>query len=107
MDENSIIGNNIRIAREHKGYTQEQLAEKLNTSSKFVSMAERGASGLSVSSMINLCKVLDIEPNSLFSGIINYNNDVDKQIINNLSLLSNEDKDFILNTITFIRSKRS
>ena len=107
MEENSIIGNNIRVAREHKGYTQEQLAEKLNTSSKFVSMAERGASGLSISSMINLCKVLDIEPNSLFSGVINYSNDVDKQIINNLSLLSNEDKDFILNTITFIKSRMS
>ncbi len=106
MNENSIIGNNIRIAREHKNYTQEQLAEKLNTSSKFISMAERGASGLSISSIINLCKVLDIEPNSLFNGIINYYNDVDKHIINSLSLLSDEDKNFILNVITFIKSKK-
>ena len=37
-----IIGNNIRIARIQKHYTQQQLAEKLNISDKFISMIERG-----------------------------------------------------------------
>ena len=45
MDENlnilQIIGENIRIARTQKGYTQGKLAELLNTSDKFISMLER------------------------------------------------------------------
>ena len=45
MNENKrilqIMGENIRIARLQKGYTQSKLAELLNTSDKFISMAER------------------------------------------------------------------
>ena len=35
-----IIGNNIKIARNQKNYTQSKLAEKLNVSDKFISLAE-------------------------------------------------------------------
>ena len=48
MNENvnilKVIGDNIRIARTQKGFTQSKLAELLNTSDKFISMTERGAS---------------------------------------------------------------
>ena len=44
MDENKevlqIIGNNIKTARKQKILTQSQLAEKLNVSDKFISLAE-------------------------------------------------------------------
>ena len=102
-----IIGNNIRQAREHKNYTQEQLAEQLNTSSKFISMVERGLSGLSIASIVDLCKVLDIEPNSFFNGIINYNNEEDSYIVNALSTLSMEDKDFIISVINYVMNRNS
>lgn len=36
-----IIGNNIKTARTNKKLTQSQLAEKLDVSDKFISMAER------------------------------------------------------------------
>ena len=32
------IGQNLKNARNSKGYTQEQMAEQLNVSSKFISM---------------------------------------------------------------------
>lgn len=35
-----IIGNNIKIARNQKNYTQSKLAEKLGVSDKFISLAE-------------------------------------------------------------------
>ena len=35
-----IIGNNIKIARNQKNYTQSKLAEKLSVSDKFISLAE-------------------------------------------------------------------
>lgn len=36
------IGKNLENSRTSKGYTQEQMAEQLNVSSKFISMIERG-----------------------------------------------------------------
>lgn len=102
-----IIGNNIKIARHKNGYTQERLAEELNTSDKFVSMIERGASGLSITNIVNLCKILNIEPNTLFNGIIDYNNDTDKYIMNSLSTLTPADKDFIISVIQYVLKKGS
>ena len=106
MEENSnilqIIGNNLKQARLQKNFTQEQLSEKLNTSCKFVSMIERGCSGLSISNIVNLCNALDIEPNSLFNGIIDYDNKTDRYIVDSLSLLSDKDKDFIVNVIKYV-----
>lgn len=111
MDENlnilQVIGENIRIARTQKGYTQGKLAELLNTSDKFISMLERGASGLSMTSLVNLCNVLNIEPNYLFNGVIKYSDDEDTCIINNLSTLTSEDKSFLIGVMNYIIQKGS
>ena len=110
MDENNILkvmGENIRIARTQKGYTQDKLAELLNTSDKFISMIERGASGLSMTTLVNLCNILNIEPNTLFNGIIKYADNEDAYIINNLSTLTSEDKDFVSNVMNYIIHKGS
>lgn len=100
-----IIGNNIKIARHQRNYTQERLAEELNTSDKFVSMIERGASGLSITNIVNLCKILNIEPNTLFNGIVDYSNDKDTYIVNSLSTLTSADKDFIISVIQYVLKK--
>lgn len=102
-----IIGNNIKIARTKKGITQQELAEQLHKSDKFISMLERACSGLSLETIIDICKILDIQPNTLFNGIIDYNNDKDKYIINRLSSLSIEDKEFLINVIEYVLKKNS
>ncbi len=102
-----IIGNNIKIARTKKGITQQELAEQLHKSDKFISMLERACSGLSLETIIDICKILDIQPNTLFNGIIDYNNDKDKYIINSLSSLSIEDKEFLINVIEYVLKKNS
>ena len=109
MEENKsileIIGNNLKAARTLKGYTQARLAEELNVSDKFISMAERGESGLSITSLVGICKILDIEPNALFSGIIDYNNELDSLIKDKFSLLSNDDKYFVRDVLKYIFDK--
>ncbi len=57
------IGTNIKTARQIKGFTQESLAEKLNKSANFISLAERGKSGIGIKTIIDICCTLDIEPN--------------------------------------------
>lgn len=99
------IGNNLKNARISKGYTQEQMAEQLNVSSKFISMIERGCSGLSITKLTNICKILDIEPNSLFNGVLNYTDSKDEYITNALSTLANGDKEFLISVIEYILKK--
>lgn len=101
------IGNNIKTARLLKGLTQEYVAEKLDKSINFISLLERGQTGLSVNSIVDVCNVLEIEPNTLFNGLINYNNDTDKIIINGLSSLSNDDKKIVNDLIEYILKKNN
>jgi len=57
---NTVIGNRIRISREKSGLTQEELAEKLDLSTQFISTIERGVAGASLETIINLCDVLNV-----------------------------------------------
>jgi transcriptional regulator len=65
------IGKKIKIARLKAEYTQEQLAEKLSLSTRYISQLERGIAFGSASTIISVCKALDINANFLFSDIIN------------------------------------
>lgn len=100
-----IIGNNIKEARTQRKYTQGKLAEQLNISDKFVSLLERGESGLSITNIVYICKELNIEPNTLFKGIFDYSDNVDKDIIDKLSILTRDDKVFLNNAINYILGK--
>ena len=63
--------------------------------------------GLSMTSLVNLCNVLNIEPNYLFNGVIKYSADEDACIINNLSTLTSEDKTFLIGVMNYIIQKGS
>lgn len=99
------IGNNIKVSRVLKGYTQEKLAEKLNKSVNFISLIERGKSGIGIKTIIDICNILEIEPNSLFNGLVNYCNPIDKKILNSLSILSEKDKKIVTDLIEYIITK--
>lgn len=62
------IGKFISENRKKQNLTQEQLAEQLNISKNAVSKWERGLNLPDVSIMQELCKILDITLNELFSG---------------------------------------
>ena len=62
------IGKFISERRKLKKLTQEQLAEKLNISDRAISKWERGICLPDASTMIPLCKILDISVNELLSG---------------------------------------
>ena len=99
------IGINIKTARVLKNMTQEQLAEKLTKSTNFVSLIERGQTGISVNTIIDICNILDIEPNAIFNGLISYNDEQDKLIIYSISNLSDDDKRMIYKLIEYINNK--
>lgn len=78
------IGKFISENRKVKGLTQEQLASKLSVSKNAVSKWERGLNLPDASIMQELCKILDITLNELFSGEKIPNNKYKEVADNNL-----------------------
>lgn len=66
--ENVRIGNQIRIAREAAGLTQEKFAERVPLAAKYVSAIERGAAGFSVPVLMRICKTLSVSSDELLFG---------------------------------------
>lgn len=59
-EQNVIIGDRIRIARESAEMKQEVLAEAIGRSIQFVSDMERGVTGISIETLLKLCDVLSV-----------------------------------------------
>mgnify|MGYP002517294304 CR=1 FL=1 len=74
------IGMKIKLARTKSEYTQEQLAEKISLSSRYISQLERGIAFGSATTITNLCKALKINSDFLFDDLIQ----CDSSISNNL-----------------------
>lgn len=64
-----LMGKRIKQARKVKRYTQAQLAEIIDMSSKNFSQIERGETGISLSTLISLCKFLDISADYVLFGV--------------------------------------
>lgn len=61
---------------------------------------------MSVPTIIYICNVLDIDSNSIFNGLLNYQqSDKDKYILENLSVLNDKDKNIITDLIQYIMEK--
>lgn len=64
------IGKKIKLARTKAEYTQEQLAEKLSLSTRYVSQLERGIAFGSAKTITSICKALNISSDFLFNDLI-------------------------------------
>lgn len=67
-EENIQIGMRIKQVREAAGLTQERLAELLDVTAQYISGVERGAVGLSVPILTNLCSVLLVSSDFILLG---------------------------------------
>ena len=70
MEISKIVGENLKTARKAKGFTQSQIAKKLNKYQSDYSEYETGKIQLDYEKIMYLCEILDITPNDLL-GINN------------------------------------
>ena len=70
MDQKAI-GRRIKAARERKGLTQEELAEKVDLSPMHVSVIERGVKLPKLETLINIANVLDVSADVLLQDVVN------------------------------------
>ena len=98
-----IIGRFIAEERKKKGYTQKQLAEKLNISDKTISKWECGNGFPEVSLLLPLCGELGITVNDLLSGELVSREDYQKKAEDNMVEMIKEreanKKQFVLTLI--------
>ena len=69
-----LLANNIAFFRLEKGWTQEDLAEKLGTNSVYISNLENAKKNVRVDYIDKLTKVFGIKPEQLFIARKNIKN---------------------------------
>lgn len=60
------FGEKLSAARKAKGFSQEELAAKINVSRQAVSKWENGTAQPETANILKLCEVLEVSPNELF-----------------------------------------
>lgn len=98
-DIDTVFGKVLKEFRIKNKLTQEQLAEKLEISLKYISRIENGNSGIKTQTLIKYINILGINPNLIFKDFIN-NEKLKPQVeltikLDNLS----EDNIILLNSI--------
>ena len=79
------IGKRIKEGRLHKKLTQEKLSELIDVSPSYISEIERGTSIASLSTVVKLSYVLDLNLDNLVRGISLQNSDSTfVEILNNI-----------------------
>lgn len=78
---NKHIAKFFKEYRIKNNYTQEQVAELSNLSAKYISQLERGISGGTLETILKLCNVYKVSPNTILkpfldNKILNTNNDI-------------------------------
>ena len=102
------IGQNIKRIRLLKGLSQENVADALNKSVNFISLVENGKTGLSIQTLIELCKVLEVDANSIFEGVIAPSSVMaDDYITKSLALFNDTDKAMVTDLITYIVNSKN
>lgn len=90
----------LKDSRLKANLTQEQLAEKIGISVKYISRIETGKSGIKTQTLIKYINLLGITPNVFYKSFVD-----NSEIISNIRLsekietLSEDKKEFISNVI--------
>lgn len=104
---NTGIDKRIKIAREEKKITQEELANLIGCSSQHISVIERGIKTPKLDTLIKIMNVLRIPPDILFQDVIEFQivSAYDKEFSSLVGWLSNDDKKTILKVVKLLSSE--
>lgn len=98
------VGKKLQSARMACGYTQEEVAEILNCSSRYIGQLETNKSFGSISLMIDLCNIYNITLNDIYADFINTENVTNNSSIIGYNALKDEYKQIIDNNIQYMNS---
>ncbi len=67
MDNRKLLGQRIKELRQARGWSQEELAERMESGAKYLSSLERGRENPTLDMLLNLARCLRVEPVDLFN----------------------------------------
>ena len=91
MNLKKMIGARIQKLRKQKGLTQDELSEKVNISSKYLSSIERGKENPTLNTFISIAEELSVDIEEFFTEIQLEDPKITKEMI--LSLIDQADED--------------
>lgn len=104
------IGFRIQTIRYSRKLSQQELGNRIEKSTHFISDVERGTKRPSVNTLIDIIHALDTTPNEVLCDFITFKDDTLTKIIQALSDLTEEEKQylykFILDYKKMINSKK-
>lgn len=99
MDYININKHIAKIFKEYRiknNYTQEQVAELSNLSAKYISQLERGISGGTLETILKLCNVYKVSPNTILKPFLDEKTvNKSNEILEKYDKLSLKDKEAI------------
>lgn len=102
-DIDKIFGKILRDYRVKAGFTQEQLAEKVGISLKYISRIENGNNGVKTQTLIKYMNLLGITPNTLYSEFLTNSkvkNDI--ELSEKINSLNDDKKNFISSIVDLL-----
>ena len=102
-----VIGSRIQNARNDKGYTQEYVAEKIDKSVDILRSIENGRSVGSVETLLNLCNILGITLDYVFSDLLDKKGEIlDNKLYEDFQSLNLEQKELVNAMIEHMKNSK-
>ena len=69
-DPRAVFGRYLRELRQHRGFTQEELADRAHLHRNYVGGVERGERNISLINIVELARALSVKPAELLKSIM-------------------------------------
>ncbi len=102
------LGKVFKEYRVKNKLTQEEIAEKLEISAKYISRIENGSGGVKTETLVNYINLLGISPNVIFEKLIkNKNLKLEIELSEKASHLSEDNIQFLIDIIDLLENKNN
>lgn len=101
-----VLSQNIKMSRLALGYTQENVSEASDISVNFLKDIENTRSGISITTLINLCKSLKSTPNQLLKDFFEDSVNNSNTIFQNINILDEYEKNAVLSLIDYFNKNK-
>ena len=98
------LGKKIREERIEKGYTQEELGEKIDTTGAYIGQIERGERNASMTKIVLIAEALNVSIDYLTGNFcFDELSNIDEKIVQELKDATNKQKEMMIDIIKIIK----
>lgn len=96
----TTIGDKLYRVRKRLGYTQAEVAEAAEISTRAYAEIERGSVNMRIETLLKICNVLHITPDELFTSEDNHITAKESEIMDRLASCTTKDKETALKLLS-------